>query len=321
MYMYIGFHLQICGTAEKADSLVNGAAVAKIERVENPKSPSAAAAAASSSIPSTVLSDTDTPPTQKAAVPPAVTPTVVAETADNQTETIPLSVPAQESCEKSETRHDSTAPVKGDDTCRSLSHTDLKKTSTTRNTCNDVRPTTVADNDNTKHESSDLPENNSCSPPSLKRKRLDDDVDSAMDTNEAPPSHESEKTHTNSAPGDIPSVNSPAALCNGNHSDTDSLLTEPTNNGSSTNKGTIAKSPPVTNGNVDEPAGGDSLSKPLPLMKNGILNGLEKMLESIDQNDKHAKLGNSGNNLKPASLPSKLTNSSGECTAIYEFSL
>ena len=247
---------------------------------------------------------------------PAVTPTMVTETADNQTDTIPLSVPAQETCEKSETRNDSTAPVKGDDANSSLSHTDLKKTLTTQNSCNDVRPTTVADNDNTKHESGDLPENNSCSPPSLKRKRLDDDVDSAMDTNEAPPSHESEKTNTNSAPGDIPSVNSPAALCNGNHSDTDSLLTEPTNNGPSTNKGTIAKSP-VTNGNVDEPAGGDSLTKSLPLMKNGILNGLEKMLESIDQNDKHAKLGNSEHNLKPASLPSKLTNSSGECTAKF----
>lgn len=189
----------------------------------------------------------------------------------------------------------------------SASQSDLKKTSPP------IQPTSNhihMEKDNRKADIGASPtghaDTDSCSPPSMKRKRLDDDVDSAMDTNEAPPSHESEKT--NGITTDTQSVNSPA-LCNGNHSDTDSLLTEPTNKHSSKSS-TITK--PTVNGKINESGGGDSLTKPLPLMKNGILNGLERMLESIDQNEKPIILSNNSNNLKPSSLPSKLTNP-GEC--------
>lgn len=125
-----------------------------------------------------------------------------------------------------------------------------------------------------------------------KKQRVEEDNDSAMDTSEPGPlSHDSSKSNGSKENGQAsPSdtLNSPPPLCNGNVSDTDSLLTEPTKAHHHLLNGVTGKEA-ESRGVFDKRmvSGGGDAEPTIPPLKNGFLNGLEKMIANIPGSEKH----------------------------------
>ena len=117
-----------------------------------------------------------------------------------------------------------------------------------------------------------------------------EDVDSAMDTGEAcnDVTSSSEKLNNGHATPTSDSLSSPP-LCNGNHSDNDSLLAESSKansklvNGTTDAKSDINGSAPESK--VDPKAGGDTINSKT-FTKNGCINVLEKMFKDLVDNNK-----------------------------------
>lgn len=107
-----------------------------------------------------------------------------------------------------------------------------------------------------------------------------EDNDSAMDTSEA-----TNSKHENGLATPTSEALSSPPTCNGNHSDTDSLLTEP-------------KKPEIKKQKLDNDS--ELIERSVQhSLRNGYINGLEKMIENISDDAKakttsnpHAKLGN-----------------------------
>lgn len=111
-----------------------------------------------------------------------------------------------------------------------------------------------------------------------------EDTDSAMDS--AEPLNEEANANGNCDNGQVTPTSdalSSPPLCNGNHSDNDSLLTESNRPDSTLVNGTKAtddKTDSVGESKTDEREDNGAM-KSKKTRKNGFINGLEKMLESI----------------------------------------
>lgn len=113
-----------------------------------------------------------------------------------------------------------------------------------------------------------------------------DDNDSAMDTTEPtnPSTPSNGKLNNGHATPNSESLGSPP-LCNGNHSDNDSLLTESNSKVSDKLVNGTANSPDIADivarKKIDTKAGGDTIANSKIFPINGCINGLEKMLQNI----------------------------------------